>query len=170
MATGIPLVNVVVGAARRNKMAVKVKINGNTLASDGDGLKGNYQDGTGITITDDSIAATGGGSKVKPVYDHAEDYTLSDDESGSIHTNRGATGIITITLPAAPGTGTFFHFAVQEVQIMRIEPGANAIRMDIGASDGKYKWANAVGECVTLVADVFDDWIPIAHRGSWAEE
>ena len=101
---------------------------------------------------------------------HTSDDTLTEAQSGSIHSNRGATGTITLTLPASAAAGTKFTFAVQESQRLQVDPGAGAIRDDIGTTADKYKWADYVGENLTIVADGTGDWFVISKWGSWSEE
>ena len=112
----------------------------------------------------------GAGGLKKIIDDHTSDNTLAAAESGSVHTNRGATGTVTLTLPASAQAGTEFTFAVQAVQELRVEPGSAAIRDDSGQTGGKYKSANAIGVCLTVVADASGDWITTAKHGTWTEE
>ena len=101
---------------------------------------------------------------------HTSDDTLIAAESGSIHTNLGATGVVTLTLPASAPVGTVFHFAVQAAQELRVDPVTATIRDDSGQTADKYKSADAIGECLSLVADSNDDWATIAKNGTWTEE
>jgi len=101
---------------------------------------------------------------------HASDDTLAASESGSVHTNRTATGIVVLTLPANAPQGTAFTFAVQAVYELRVEPGAAAIRDDSGQTAGKYKSASAIGAALTLVADANGDWATITKHGTWTQE
>jgi hypothetical protein len=110
-----------------------------------------------------------GGVK-KMIEAHIADDTLTVEESGSVHTNFGATATVTLTLPASAPEGTIFNFAVQAVQELRVDPGSAAIRDDSGQTSGKYKAADAIGECLTLVADSNGDWVTIAKYGTWTEE
>lgn len=112
----------------------------------------------------------GAGGIKKTVEAHSSDDTLTTAESGSVHTNLGATGTVTLTLPFSAPAGTTFIFAVQAAQQLRIEPGTATIRDDSGQTAGKYKWADAIGECITLVADSNGDWLTVAKNGSWTEE
>ena len=91
-------------------------------------------------------------------------------ESGSVHTNLGATGTVTLTLPASASAGTVFIFAVQAAYELRIDPGTAAIRDDSGQTADKCKSADAIGECITLVADSNGDWDTIAKHGTWTQE
>jgi hypothetical protein len=132
-------------------------------------------DGTIYSITDSRtghnvmIPYEAGGIKRKIEW-HVINDTLAVSESGSIHTNYGAGMPVTLTLPADTPQGTYFTFAVQAAYQLRIEPGLAAIRDDCGQIAGKYKYADAIGECITLVADENGDWVTIAKYGSWNEE
>ncbi len=119
-----------------------------------------------------SISVPGGLASVGGVSieAHMGDEALTEAESGSVHTNGGATGTVTLTLPANAAAGTQFVFSVQAAQQLRIDPGAAAIRDNSGQSAGKYKWADAVGECITLVADESGDWLTVGKYGVWTEE
>ena len=110
-----------------------------------------------------------GGVK-KTIEAHTSDDTLTAAESGSVHSNLGATGTVTLTLPASAPAGTVFTFAVQAAQELRIEPGEATIRDDSGQTADKYKSANAIGECISLIADSNGDWVTIAKNGTWTEE
>ena len=101
---------------------------------------------------------------------HTSDDTLTTTESSSIHTNEGASGTITLTLPASAPVGTEFTFAVQSTQELRVDPGSAAIRDDSGQTADKYKSADAIGESLTVVADSNGDWMTTAKNGSWTEE
>jgi hypothetical protein len=110
-----------------------------------------------------------GGVK-KTIEAHTSDDTLTVEESGSVHTNLGATGSITLTLPASAPEGAIFTFAVQAAQELRVDPGSATIRDDSGQTVGKYKAADAIGECLILIADSNSDWATIAKHGTWTEE
>ena len=58
----------------------------------------------------------------------------------------------------------------QPAQELRVDPGSAAIRDDSGQTAGKYKAANAIGECLTVVADLNGDWLTIVKNGTWTEE
>ena len=116
------------------------------------------------------VMPDGAGGVKKIVEAHTGNDTLTAAESGSVHTNLGATGIVTLTLPASAPAGTVFTFAVQAAQQLRIEPGAATIRDDSGQTAGKYKVADAIGESLTLTADSNGNWVTIAKNGTWTEE
>jgi len=112
----------------------------------------------------------GSGGEKKTIEAHSSDDTLSAAESGSIHTNLGSTGTVTLTLPAAAPAGAVFIFAVQAAQELRIDPGAAALRDDSGQTADKYKSANAVGASLSVAADANGDWVTIAKNGTWTEQ
>lgn len=116
------------------------------------------------------IVPYGAGGVKRDIEAHISNDTLTAAESGSVHTNLGATGTITLTLPASAPEGTVFIFAVQAAQQLRIDPGAAAIRDSSGQTADKYKSADAIGECLTVVADSNGDWATIAKNGTWTEE
>jgi hypothetical protein len=134
-----------------------------------------------VTTSEDDIASItdsrvqnvvpyGAGGEKATIEAHTSDDTLQDWESGSIHTNLGATGTVTLVLPTSVPMGTTFTFAVQAAQQLRIDPGTKAIRDDSGQTADKYKWASAIGACLRIVADANGDWATIAKNGTWNEE
>jgi len=116
------------------------------------------------------VVPYGAGGLKKIIEAHTSDDTLAAAESGSVNSNLGATGTVTLTLPASAPAGTIFSFAVQAAYELRIDPGTATIRDDSGQTADKYKSANAIGECLSLVADSAGDWATIAKNGTWSEE
>lgn len=112
--------------------------------------------------------ATGGIGKT--IEAHTSNDTLTEAESGSVHTNLGATATVVITLPSSATEGTVFTFAVQAAYELRVDPGTAAIRDDSGQTADKYKSADAIGESLTIIADSNSDWVTIAKNGTWSEE
>jgi len=110
-----------------------------------------------------------GGIK-KTIEAHTGNDALTAVESGSVHSNLGASSTVTLTLPASAPAGTVFTFAVQADYELRIDPGTAAIRDDSGQTADKYKSADATGECITLIADSNGDWMTTAKNGTWTEE
>jgi hypothetical protein len=112
----------------------------------------------------------GAGGVKKTIEAHTSNDTLTTAESGSVHSNLGATGTVTLTLPASAPAGTVFSFTVQAAYELRVDPGTGTIRDDSGQTAGKYKSADAIGECLSLVADSNGDWATVAKNGTWTEE
>lgn len=114
-------------------------------------------------LTEDVEDVSGGGSLT--IEAHTSDDTLTEAESGSVHTNLGATGTVTLTLPDSAAAGTYFTFASQvpnNDQELRVDPGSATIRME-GVGAGKYIYHDEMGVCITLVADENGDWVPITQ-------
>ncbi len=114
-----------------------------------------------------AIPSSGGSVVIEA---HTSDDTLTEAESGSVHTNLGATGIVTVTLPTAASAGTTFTFCVQAGQQFRVDPGTATIRDTSGQTADKYKWADNIGESIVLVADSNGDWAVASKGGFWSEE
>jgi hypothetical protein len=112
----------------------------------------------------------GAGGLTQTVEAHTSDDTLTTAESGSVHSNLGATGIVALTLPASAAAGTQFTFAVQASEQLRVDPGTAAIRDNSGQTAGKYKSASIIGASLSVVADSNGDWATIAKNGTWTEE
>jgi len=116
-----------------------------------------------------TIPYAAGGIK-KTIEAHTSDDALTAAESGSVHTNLGASATVTLTLPASAPTGTVFSFAVQAAQQLRIDPGTATIRDDSGQTPDKYKSSGTIGASLTLIAESAGDWATIAKNGTWSEE
>jgi hypothetical protein len=116
-----------------------------------------------------TIPYAAGGIK-KTIEAHTEDDTLTVAESGSMHTNLGASTTVTLNLPASAPSGTVFTFAVQMAQQLRIDPGTASIRDDSGQTADKYKSANTIGASLTIIAQSAGIWATIAKNGTWTEE
>ncbi len=112
----------------------------------------------------------GAGGVKKVIEAHPSNDTLAAAESGSIHSNLGATGVVTLMLPASAPAGTVLSFAVQAAYELRIDPVTATIRDDSGQTADKYKSANTIGASLSLVADTSGDWVTIAKNGNWTEE
>jgi len=101
---------------------------------------------------------------------HAANDVLAAAQSGSVHTNLGATGTVTLTLPETAPAGTEFTFAVQAACELRVEPGAAAILDSSGQTAGKYKAASSIGASLTVITDSNGDWAVTAKTGTWTQE
>lgn len=114
-----------------------------------------------------------GGKTVRTVEAHTGDDTLTAAESGSVHTNAGAAGAVTLTLPAAV-VGLEFFFQVEEAQELRIDPdGTETISLPsngVPGAAGKYLTANAAGETVHLMCCKAGTWGVMGYTGTWTAE
>lgn len=102
---------------------------------------------------------------------HTGNDTLLGTESFSIHTNEGAGGAVKLTLPAAL-VGMEFTFYVMAAQQLQIDPNGSetAAIAGIQQAAGKYVWADAVGEYVTMKCVKAGQWEDIGTRGTWTAE
>jgi len=116
------------------------------------------------------VVPHGAGGVRRTIEAHAANDALEATESGSVHTNLGATETVTLTLPDSAPQGTEFTLAVQTACELRIEPGAAAIRDSSGQDAGKYKAASTIGAVLTVVADSNGDWAVIGKTGTWTQE
>ena len=103
---------------------------------------------------------------------HTASDTLLKEESNSCHTNLGAAGAVTLTLPQDAFTGCSFSFVVMAAQELRIDPGAAGAVYINGAkqTDDKYITANDEAESVELIADGNGDWVSLFGVGTWGVE
>lgn len=104
---------------------------------------------------------------------HTADDTLTTAESGTTHTNTGASGTITLTLPAAT-LGLNYTAHVGAAQQLRLDPnGSETIGLPstgVQGAAGKYLVADAVGEWVKLKCVIAGTWTPEGYAGTWTAE
>lgn len=104
---------------------------------------------------------------------HTAGDTLTAAETGSIHTNAGASGAITFALPAAT-VGLEYQFGVRAAQELRIDPnGSETISLPstgVPGAAGKYLTADAVGETVRLLCVAAGTWAVVGYTGTWTAE
>jgi len=125
----------------------------------------------GTTLTQSEYESTSG-SHVFSIEHHTSDDTLAKEETGSIHTNLGEDGAVTLTLPQDATAGCLFWFAVMYADELRIDPGAAGSIYINGAkqTDNMYISANDEGESIMLVADGNGDWVALFATGTWSVE
>lgn len=101
---------------------------------------------------------------VAPIWHHTANFTLTGAQSGTLHTNLGAGGAITATLPQSPPKGTMYQFVCMADQELRVDPGAAGGIYIKGAkqADDKYVSVTDIGDFVHLVADGNGDWVAVA--------
>lgn len=120
-----------------------------------------------VTLTGNLVGAK------KVVEAHTSGDTLAATESNSIHTNEGASGAITIVLPAAVA-GLEFTFCVMANQELRIDPNSTETigLPSTGAQGaaGKYLSADAIGEWVRLTCVKAGQWFATGYAGTWTAE
>ncbi len=104
---------------------------------------------------------------------HTANDTLTATETGTWHVNTGASGTITITLPAA-AVGMRFGFALGAAQQLRIDPnGTETISLPstgVPGAAGKYLVADAIGENVEIACWIAGNWSVLNSTGTWTAE
>lgn len=102
-----------------------------------------------------------------PLEHHSSNFTLTAAKSGTVHTNLGAGGAITATLPLNPPAGTAFQFVCMADQELRLAPGTAGGIYIKGAkqADNKYVSVTDIGDFVHLIADGNGDWVAAASIG-----
>lgn len=107
------------------------------------------------------------------VEDHTADDTLTVYESGTVHTNTGASGTIVFTLPPSV-VGLEYTFVVGAAQALRIDPdGTETISLPstgVPGAAGKYLGCSTVGATVRLVCGVTGNWNVVGSTGTWTAE
>ncbi len=104
---------------------------------------------------------------------HTADYAISAYEPpGTVHTNLGAGGVVTLTLPQVVRAGFPIEVVVMAAQQLHIDPGAAGAWYINGAkqTDDKYIWADAIGESTKGKADGNGDWVSLYSVGTWGVE
>lgn len=96
--------------------------------------------------------------------------TLTASETGTVHTNTGATGTFALTLPPAT-VGLQFYFYVGAAQILQIEPAAGETislpSTGVAEAADDYIAADAIGETVHLMCCKAGTWAVMGYTGTW---
>jgi hypothetical protein len=120
-----------------------------------DGTGGNLLQGSAVTISD--LGEIAGGRS--PTVSYTSNQTLIASQSGTIFTNKDATGQVDLTLPV-PAAGLEYYFHVDTAQLLRIKPnisGANYLMVD-GYLTVDYFESNTVGDFLYLYAIDSNGW------------
>lgn len=101
---------------------------------------------------------------------HTANDTLTASESGTWHTNTGASGTITFSLPVAT-VGLRYGFALGAAQQLRVDPnGTETVSLPstgVPSSAGAYIVADAIGENVEIVCLIAGNWSVRSYTGTW---
>jgi len=108
---------------------------------------------------------------VRKVSHKTANYTVLDSESGTTFTNRGASGTITFTLPAAV-VGLHYIFMVRATQQLRVDPnGSETLESTatpaVAGTAGQYINADAIGESIQMICLETGKWAVINFKGTW---
>ena len=111
--------------------------------------------------------------KRKKVYTRPSDLTLKPKDTGCVVNNTGASGAITVTLPAGARIGDCFEIMVNAAQEIRVDPGLSTdsiVLTGLSPSAGEYVTANAAGEYATFTYIGNSTWFASNIGGTWTEE
>ena len=101
------------------------------------------------------------------------DYTATLADNGATFSNVGASGTITIALPAAT-PGLEYSARVGVAQELRFDPtGSETVSLPstgVPGAAGKYLVADAIGETVVLRCIVAGTWSVSGYTGTWTAE
>lgn len=108
----------------------------------------------------DNMSATYG---LTPVIAKTANATLVATDSQSVFTNTGATGAITLTLPAAVGGLAFTFFVKENTKKITVAPkGGESILGNTGACESA-----TAGDWIQLVAIATGVWGRFGVKGTW---
>jgi hypothetical protein len=104
--------------------------------------------------------------------DHTASDTLTKKETGTTHTNYGATGSITFTLPPGNRKDVRFTFFVAADYALVVDPpAASAFILDQAAqTDGKSITLTKIGSVLQIESDGHGDWRVTNTRGTYQIE
>lgn len=104
-----------------------------------------------------------------PTLEKTASYTLTTYESGAMVNNKGATGEITITLPAAT-SGLGYCWGVYAAYTVTIAPDASDLIYHLTNSAGdRLQNVGTAGDSVCLYALDGIDWFPMQEIGTWSD-
>lgn len=113
------------------------------------------------------------GRAAAPVEVKTANYTVvAGTDNGKTFTNEGASGAITLALPAAT-VGQWYDFVVMAAQELRIDPnGTETISLLTGVQQaaGKYIGADAAGEYIQIRCVKAGQWNAVGGVGTWTAE
>jgi len=117
------------------------------------------------------FGGSGGGSTTKTILEKTANYSVLAADTSKTITNRGASGVVVLSLPAAPVSGTWFTFIRVAAFALRIDPDASdAILYSSGLmANGEYLELASVQAKITVVWDG-TNWICEEEYGSLLEE
>ena len=150
---------------------VSATVNGNFI---GIALEATTADGDQVEV----LRLSGGGGSLdlggnRIVEAHTADDTLTDAESGSVHTTEGASGTVVFAMPPAV-VGLEYFFRVGAAQELRVDPdGTETIALPstgVQGAAGKYLTANADGETLHIMCTKTGQWSVFGYTGTWTAE
>jgi hypothetical protein len=107
------------------------------------------------------------------VYDYTESDSrqLKHEETGSIHTNKGATELVYLSMPSSAQVGINYTFVVTDAFEFQVHPTGSIILFDDTAvGNNNHIHSSTIGDSVTICADNDGNWMITAMRGTWVHE
>lgn len=97
--------------------------------------------------------------------------TVTAEETGTTFTNEGASGTVTLNLPAAT-VGLHYHGVVNAAQSLRFDPNGSEImgHMTAGSSAGtagQYTGSSTVGAAIHIKCIKAGYWEVVSAKGTW---
>lgn len=100
--------------------------------------------------------------------DYAADTTVKTRHLGFIHTNRGASGEVRLTLPLAKENDAF-QFRVEQGQYLRIAPYSGGQLLALTAAAGQELRSQTIGASLALRGRADGNWEVVRVVGVWEE-
>lgn len=100
---------------------------------------------------------------------HTSNKTLRYSQTGSVHSNSGAAGAVTLTLPQNAEAGVKFKFVVITGQTLNVDPGSAGAFYANGAklSDDTDLSSSEIGESIEVTCVGNNDWAITGINGQW---
>lgn len=112
-----------------------------------------------------AVRGFGGRTKRTTLVNTTANIAAANVRAGVTYTNTGASGTVTVSLPANPAKGTTIGFSVTEdTRLLRAMPDAGDTIRSSGLAAGAPLGTNASGACWVLVANGANSWI-VTHSG-----
>jgi hypothetical protein len=148
-----------------NGTQVRVKDAGQTIDL------GNYSGGKYLRIDAANGLVSGGLLSLKirkPVTAYTVTHSLAAADTNGLFTNMGASGALTMTLPAAQA-GYNYCVYVAAGQAVYVDPATGDQIASLTDAAGDRISNAAAGSSICLVAADTTNWLPLAPVGAWAD-
>lgn len=97
------------------------------------------------------------------------DHLLVGD-TGKLHTNKGAGGLIRLWLPENAPVGIAYKFTIVNQFELRIDPQSKTLFVDSTAIANRYYSATGIGSTLNICSNEDGDWILMSKSGTWTRQ